>query len=173
MTMVAGIATQAAHGYYRFEIPLYLRVAARRSLRRLPAHRRARDDDSRRGEPQVRRPSPRHPGVRRDRAASASGLEHNLFQYRIGLRVHRYSDMNGWGPYVWPFFWWKLYWGAFARAAARRGVSVLVRGEETGFAVRTRLARGAVRPARDAVGGRGGAGLRRRRRHSFSTIRMF
>ena len=41
--------------------------------------------------------------------ACTIGLEHNLVMY-AELPAHTYSDMNGYGHYVRPLFWFNLYW---------------------------------------------------------------
>ena len=41
------------------------------------------------------------------------GLDHTLYHFGSGSDA-RYSDMNGFEPYVWRLIWYKLYWGAFA-----------------------------------------------------------
>ncbi len=45
--------------------------------------------------------------------ASQLGLEHNLYQYGSDAGT-TYSDMNGFGPFVAPFVWFKAYWAAWA-----------------------------------------------------------
>ncbi|MGY8765169.1 MAG: hypothetical protein ACKVLE_10580, partial [Fidelibacterota bacterium] len=41
------------------------------------------------------------------------GLDHTLYHFGSGSDA-RYSDMNGFEPYVWRLIWYKLYWGSFA-----------------------------------------------------------
>lgn len=68
------------------------------------------------------------------------GLEHNL--YTFGSDAGRtYSDMNGYGPFLTPFAWFKAYWAAWALLFAVVSNLFWVRGQETGAAWRTRLAR--------------------------------
>ncbi|HEX4684637.1 MAG TPA: hypothetical protein VH277_18100, partial [Gemmatimonadaceae bacterium] len=139
VTMLAGIVTQAARGYYRFEIPLYLEsligfrfvdylliAALAMTVHVLVNHK--------------------YLGhfliillIFGMGLLSALGVESNLLQYGSD-GGNPYSDMNGWGPYVGPFIWWKLYWGAFATLLLVLAGVYWVRGEERTFNVRSQLA---------------------------------
>jgi ABC-type transport system involved in multi-copper enzyme maturation permease subunit len=68
------------------------------------------------------------------------GLEHALYRYNSGT-PGPYSDMNGFGPWITPFFWLKGYWAAWALLFAVASNLFWVRGQETGAAWRVRLAR--------------------------------
>ena len=57
------------------------------------------------------------------------GLEHNLYLY-AEMPTLKYSDMNGFGPYVQPVFWFTLYWTAFAVILGVLTVLLWVRGTE-------------------------------------------
>lgn len=57
------------------------------------------------------------------------GLEHNLYLYG-GMPTLKYSDMNGFGPYVQPVFWFTLYWTAFSVILGVLTVLLWVRGTE-------------------------------------------
>ena len=59
------------------------------------------------------------------------GLEHNLYQFGSDAR-HTYSDMNRFGPFLRPFWWFKAYWGAWAVLFALFSNLLWVRGQETG-----------------------------------------
>ena len=52
-----------------------------------------------------------------------------------------YSDMNGFGPYLEPFFWFKAYWAACALLLATIAILFWVRGTELGVRHRLTLAR--------------------------------
>ncbi|MDB4874769.1 MAG: hypothetical protein JWM41_1215 [Gemmatimonadetes bacterium] len=138
VTMVAGIVTQAIHGYYRFEIPLYLQAlvgvrfvdylliaALAMSIHVLVNHKYL-------GHLLV---ILFYLGI----GLLSNVFEHNLAQYGSDAGSS-YSDMNGWGPYPWPFFWWKLYWASFALLLLVLANVFWVRGEEAGFGARSRLA---------------------------------
>ena len=72
--------------------------------------------------------------------ASQLGIEHNLLVYGSDPGWS-YTDMRGFGPFLGPWLWFKLYWGAWALLLAV-GVSLFwVRGREGGRRVRLRLAR--------------------------------
>jgi ABC-2 type transport system permease protein len=68
------------------------------------------------------------------------GLEHNLYNYGSDAG-RQYSDMNGFGPFVTPFVWFKLYWAAVAALLALLSNLLWVRGEERSTHWRMRLAR--------------------------------
>lgn len=68
--------------------------------------------------------------------AASSGV-HHLLIYNGGPRL-RYSAMNGFGPFVTPFVWFKLYWAAWAMLLAVVTLLFWVRGPELG--IRQRLA---------------------------------
>ena len=52
-----------------------------------------------------------------------------------------YSDMNGFGPFLAPFAWFKLYWGGWALLLGVLAVLLWVRGPETGMRRRLGQAR--------------------------------
>ena len=66
-------------------------------------------------------------------------LEHNLYQY-AGAPDTPYSDMNGYGHYVKPFFWFMVYWSFFAVILTVLIHLFRVRGSETAFRLRARIA---------------------------------
>jgi ABC-2 type transport system permease protein len=68
------------------------------------------------------------------------GLEHNLYSFN-GAPGTPYSDMNGYGHFVWPFLAFKLYWGAFAVLLALAAGLLWPRGTETRFSWRWQQAR--------------------------------
>jgi ABC-2 type transport system permease protein len=60
------------------------------------------------------------------------GIEQKIFKY-AGDRGYGYSDMNGYGHTVWPFFLYKLYWAGLALVLAVLSSLVWVRGVEGSF----------------------------------------
>jgi ABC-2 type transport system permease protein len=155
VTMIAGIVTQAARGYYRFEIPLYLEsllgvrfieylliAVLAMTIHVLVNHKYV-------GHLLV---ILFYIGLG---LLSSLGLEHGLYQFGSDSGTN-YSDMNGWGPYVWPFVWWKLYWSAIAVLMLIAADLLWVRGEETSASARLALARrrfvGPIRYATVGVG---------------------
>ena len=79
------------------------------------------------------------------------GLEHNLYQFGSDAGI-TYSDMNGYGPFLVPFAWFKAYWAAWAVMLAALTNLFWVRGQETAGGWRLRLARMRFRrPAATAV----------------------
>ena len=150
VAMLAGMITQAAKGYFNFEIPLYLEALfGFRFIDLLLIAVLA---------------FAVHVVVNHKYLGnfviillylglglmSAFGIEHNLLQYGSDSG-YTYSDMNGWGPFVWPFVWWKLYWSALAVLLLVGADLFWVRGGETSREQRVRLAkqrfRGRVRVA--------------------------
>jgi hypothetical protein len=76
---------------------------------------------------------------------SALGFEHHLYNYATAPPVV-YSDMNGYGHFVAPIFWFDLYWGAFAVLLAIATNLFWVRGVDDSPRWRARLARVRVTP---------------------------
>ena len=68
------------------------------------------------------------------------GWEHNLYRYASDAGL-TYSDMNGYGHFLAPWVWFKLYWAAFAALLAILTLLFWVRGMESGWPVRLKLAR--------------------------------
>jgi ABC-2 type transport system permease protein len=156
VTMAAGMVTQAVHGYYRFEILLYLeallgvRLVDYMLIAALAMTIHVVVNHKYMGHLLVILV---YVGLG---LLGALGVEHNLYQYGSDAGS-AYSDMNGWGPYAWPFLWWKLYWSAFAVLLLLVANVYWVRGEETAFAVRSRLARARLGRTVRRIGA--GAGL--------------
>jgi ABC-type transport system involved in multi-copper enzyme maturation permease subunit len=70
----------------------------------------------------------------------ALGLQH--FLYRYGQSPpYTYSDMNGYGPFAAPLFWFHLYWAIAAVALALVTNMLWVRGTESNLRVRLQIAR--------------------------------
>ena len=83
--------------------------------------------------------------------AGQLGLEHNLLIYGGDPGI-RYSDMNGFGHFVGPYLWFKLYWALLAVALAVGANLLWVRGTETDWRTRQHLAgRRFSGPARAAL----------------------
>lgn len=151
--MLAGIIMQATHGYYRFEIPLYLQSLlgiqfidlVLVAILAFTIHVVV--DNKYAG----------HFAVVLilvgNNLQGYIGLEHKLFEFSSDAGT-TYSDMNGWGPYLRPFVWWKAYWSAFAILLLVLVQMFWVRGAESETSWRFRLARrrlvGATR--RTAIG---------------------
>jgi ABC-2 type transport system permease protein len=67
------------------------------------------------------------------------------YLYRLGESPRViYSDINGYGPYASPLFWFQLYWGIGAVLLAILTNLLWVRGMETGWRNRLKLARARV-----------------------------
>ncbi|CAN5636741.1 M1 family aminopeptidase [soil metagenome] len=140
VVLVAGVLTQAVKGYSNFEIPLYLQtlfgfyfldylllVVFVLLVHVLANHKYM-----------------GHLIVVLSSIvmafSSQLGLEHNLYQYGSDAGT-TYSDMNGFGPFATPFFWFKAYWAAWAIVFAVISNLFWVRGEEAGAGWRMRMAR--------------------------------
>ncbi|MEA2561005.1 MAG: type transport system permease protein [Acidobacteriota bacterium] len=72
--------------------------------------------------------------------AGRLGIEHHLLVYGSDPGLV-YSDLSGFGPFVAPFLWFKLYWAGWALLFAVAANLFWVRGEERGIRQRIRLAR--------------------------------
>jgi ABC-2 type transport system permease protein len=72
--------------------------------------------------------------------APTLGIEHKLLIYASDLGWS-YSPMRGFGPSVWPWLWFKLYWAAWALLLAVAARLFLVRGKETRLGLRLGIAR--------------------------------
>jgi ABC-2 type transport system permease protein len=72
--------------------------------------------------------------------AGKFGIEHNLWLYASDPGW-TYSDLSGFGPFPEPFFWFKLYWAAWALLLAVAASVFRVRGLERGARHRLALAR--------------------------------
>ncbi|HSP16122.1 MAG TPA: M1 family aminopeptidase [Thermoanaerobaculia bacterium] len=70
----------------------------------------------------------------------AMHFEHNL--YRLGQTPPApYSDMNGYGQFVAPIVWFNLYWTLFAGLLVIAAHLLWVRGTDTAWRYRARIAR--------------------------------
>ena len=81
--------------------------------------------------------------------SSFLGIRHHLLVYAAGP-AWAFTDMRGFGGSVGPWLWFKLYWAAWALLLAVAARLLWVRGRESGFAPRMRIAR--LRLTRAAVG---------------------
>lgn len=72
--------------------------------------------------------------------APTLGFEHPLFQFATAA-PHRYSDLNGYGPYVPALVWTALYWSAVAVLLGVVAYLAWVRGSEASWAMRVRVMR--------------------------------
>jgi ABC-type transport system involved in multi-copper enzyme maturation permease subunit len=71
--------------------------------------------------------------------ASMIGIEHKLLIYASDPGWS-YSDMRGFGPYIKPWLWFKLYWVAWAFLLAVLATLFWMRSKEPGIKMRFRLA---------------------------------
>jgi ABC-2 type transport system permease protein len=138
--IVAGVIIQAIKGYYRFELPLYVQALygiyfvdmVLLSVWALAVH------------VFVNHKYAGHLFVILTLVGSGLlplvGLERGFYQYAYDSGT-TYSDMNGWGPFLVPFMWWKAYWLALCALLLVVTNLLWVRGEEAWLAWRVRLAR--------------------------------
>ena len=133
--LIGGILLQVLHGYYDFELGLYLRIlfgwafvehvllaAFAMTVHVLVNHKYV-------GHAVVLLATVFN--------FSASNGIHHLLIYNGGPGL-LYSEMNGFGPFLEPFVWFKLYWAAWAMLLAVVAMLFWVRGPELG--IRQRLA---------------------------------
>jgi len=81
--------------------------------------------------------------------APALGIEHNLLIYTAGP-AWAVTDMRGFGGTVGPWAWFKLYWAAWALLLAVMATLLWVRGRDSGWRTRLRLAK--LRVTRQTLG---------------------
>jgi len=138
---VSGIALQAIQGYYRFELGLYVRMMFGLQLidyiilaaLAMAAH------------VVVNHKNLGHVVVIGTYlftlvAGSFFRIRHNLLVFN-GDPGWTYSDLNGFGPFMWPFLWFKSYWAAWAILLTVVATVFWVRSTEGGWRARVRLAR--------------------------------
>jgi ABC-type transport system involved in multi-copper enzyme maturation permease subunit len=77
-------------------------------------------------------------------ALSALHFDHNLYQY-AGVPQAAYSDLNGWGHFTAPFFWFSLYWSLGAGVLLCLTYGAYVRGGDRSRAWRWAEARRRLR----------------------------
>jgi ABC-2 type transport system permease protein len=135
-----GILMQAGSGYYHFELPLYLSylfgavLPSFVSMTLLAFFLHATINNKFLG----------HTGLILVFIISAVlptlGLEHNLYLFG-GSPELEYSDMNGYGPYGPPTFWFHLYWCAISTLLFLIAIRITVRGKEDKIVTRWRRGR--------------------------------
>ena len=140
VSMLAGILTQASKGYFSFQIPLYLESLfgirlinfVLLAVLAMAVH------------VVVNQKYVGHVAVILVfvgmAVLSSFGFEHNLYHFGSDSG-DTYSDMNGYGPFMYPFVIWKLYWSAFAILLVVGSVLLWVRGLETDPRWRAHLAK--------------------------------
>jgi len=139
--MVSGVTLQAFQGYYRFELGLYTRILFGLNLAdylifsafAMVVH------------VVVNHKNLGHVVIVATymftlTSAAFFRVRHNLLIYN-GDPGWVYSDMNGFGPFVGPFVWFKLYWAAWALLLTVIATLFWVRSTEGGLRARFRLAR--------------------------------
>lgn len=137
VVMTTGIATQAAYGYYRFEIGVYLQMLFGAQLLNyvlfcvlaLTIHTVV---------------NHKYLGHFLIIAyfvgmsfLSQLGLEHQLWRFSSGVGMP-YSDMNGFGPFVERFTWMALHWSGVAVLLAVVAHLLWVRGTDASLKARWR-----------------------------------
>ncbi|TDJ02108.1 MAG: hypothetical protein E2O76_02880 [Caldithrix sp.] len=73
-------------------------------------------------------------------AFGALGFDHYLYIF-AGAPSSPYSDMNGFGHFVTPLFWFNTYWFFFAMILSIMGLLFWVRGTDSGFKPRLQEAK--------------------------------
>jgi ABC-2 type transport system permease protein len=80
------------------------------------------------------------------------GIEHNLLLYGASPGWS-YTEVRGFGPFLGPWTWFKLYWAAWALLLTVVTVLFWVRGRENKFRVRREIARGRFSTSMKVVAG--------------------
>jgi ABC-type transport system involved in multi-copper enzyme maturation permease subunit len=73
-------------------------------------------------------------------ALGALHFDHFLYHF-AGTPSAPYSDLNRWGPFLAPVFWFDLYWSLASAVLIALAVAWWVRGSETRWVTRWRIAR--------------------------------
>jgi ABC-2 type transport system permease protein len=73
-------------------------------------------------------------------ALGALHFDHYLYRF-AGTPSAPYSDLNGWGPFAAPVFWFDLYWSLASAVLSGMAIAWWVRGTETRWRTRWRIAR--------------------------------
>ncbi len=74
------------------------------------------------------------------------GFEDRLYRFASRPEVV-YSDLNGYGHFLPAVFWFRLYWGAFAALLMVVAYALWVRGRDSGWKGRLRIAADRMSPA--------------------------
>lgn len=139
-SMAGGVLIQVLQGYYEFEPALYVRVVFGLNLARYVLIAAL---------AMVVHVIVNHKylghmlaviAILFPMAAPAIGIRHNLLRYGMDPGW-TYSDMNGFGPFIGPVVWFKLYWAAWALLLMVIAAALWVRGREPGIGRRLRMAR--------------------------------
>jgi ABC-2 type transport system permease protein len=139
--MAAGMLVQAAQGYYRFEPLLYVKILFGLTLADYALF--------------AAMAMTLHVLVNQKALAHLAVLfvfvstivSGPLFRLRHKLLIYGddpgwvYSDLNGFGPFVGPFIWFKLYWGAWALLLCLVAALFWVRVDDLGWRQRLAFAR--------------------------------
>lgn len=83
--------------------------------------------------------------------SSSLGFEHNLYKFGNAPRF-TYSDMNGFGHFLNGIFWFNLYWAFAALLMVLVANLFWVRGTDTYWSSRWKLARQRFRPSHAFIG---------------------
>jgi len=138
-SLVGAILIQALHGYYTFEPALYLSVVGLNLAGYLLVAALAMTIHV-----VVNHKYLGHLfvvlAIIFPRVAPGFGIRHYLLRYGMDPGW-TYSDMNGFGPFMAPVVWFKLYWGAWALLLLIIATALWVRGREPGVGHRLRVAR--------------------------------
>jgi ABC-2 type transport system permease protein len=138
MVMLSGIIIQILHGYYRFELGLYIKellgirliyyilVSIFAMCAQVLVNKKFLGyvivflfiDDF-------------FPSV---------GLTHHLWNF-ASVPAYTYSDMNGYGPFVKPIIFFNLYWSSLAVLLIVSAILFWVRGNDRGLKQRLKLAK--------------------------------
>ncbi|OOG73786.1 M1 family aminopeptidase [Algoriphagus sp. A40] len=138
--IAAGVLFQTAHGYYRYELPVYFMGFFLDLLPFLALYTfvalffQALTGNKFMGMLATIAFAVVNVGV------STFGLDHALLNFG-GHKLPAYSDMNGYGHFLRPYFWVKIYWALFGVLLLIFAGVLMVRGTETGLRSRWKSGR--------------------------------
>lgn len=135
--IVFGVITQALHGYYTFELPVYLGTMFTQTFLSLASYAALAMFV------QVMMNNKFLGFVTCivflivNSALGQVGLEHELWRFGSGS-LGVFSDMNAYGHFILPFAWLKIYWTAFSLLLLAVAVVFVLRGSDSALRLRWR-----------------------------------
>ena len=139
LILAAGLVVQVAQGYYHFEFGLYFRELFLNRLIAAVDSLRAGDVRADRRQQQVSRPL-RDGAVHRRAPSRCLRQDFRIISTASDKRRQvTYSDINGYGPFLQPLVWFRIYWAIAAILLAIVTNLLWVRGTESSWRVRMNL----------------------------------
>jgi ABC-2 type transport system permease protein len=140
LAMLAGLTAQVLRGWYDFDLPLYVQILGLRAAKALVFATFALSVHVLVNQKHVAHLLTMIAILGPLLIAEFLRIEHPLLL--LGYEpVWRHSPISGFGPYLGPVLWFRLYWAAWVLLLALVARLFWVRGVDRGFIERVRLAR--------------------------------